>query len=115
MFRRVVGLPVLPRMDLAAHRWRTMSRCRRRIVSGGDQQPQSVAPRFGYHGEQGREQCPVRPVQARAVRLAPLQDGELVAQEQDLGGLPRFLTPGQPQPGHRPRDQKEDEPQAHDQ
>jgi hypothetical protein len=31
-------------------------------------------------------------------RLPPLQDGELVAQEQDLGCLPRFLTPGQPQP-----------------
>jgi hypothetical protein len=43
-----------------------------------------------------------------------LQDGELVAQ-QDLSGLPRFLAPGQPQPGRRPCDQKEDEPQAHDQ
>jgi hypothetical protein len=34
MFRRVAGLPVLPRMDLAAQRRRTMSRCQRRIVSG---------------------------------------------------------------------------------
>jgi hypothetical protein len=64
----------------------------------GDQQPQRLAPRFRYHGEQGREQGPVRPVQVRAARLPPLQDGELVAQEQDLCGLPRFLTPGQPQP-----------------
>jgi hypothetical protein len=32
-----------------------------------------------------------------AARLPPLQDGELVAQDQDFGGLPR-LTPGQPQP-----------------
>jgi hypothetical protein len=28
------------------------------------------------------------------VRLPPLQDGELVAQDQDLCGLPGFLTPG---------------------
>jgi hypothetical protein len=33
-----------------------------------------------------------------STRLPPLQDGELVAQDQDLGGLPRRLTPGQPQP-----------------
>ncbi len=63
-----------------------------------DQKPQPVAVRFRYHTEQGREQGPVRPVQLRAARLPPLQDGELVAQDQDLGGLPRFLTPGQPQP-----------------
>jgi hypothetical protein len=64
----------------------------------GDQQPQRLAPRFRYHGEQGREQCPVRPVQVRTARLPPLQDGELVVQDQDLCGLPCFLTPGQPQP-----------------
>ena len=34
MFRRVAGLPVLPRLDLAAQRRRAMSRCHRRIVSG---------------------------------------------------------------------------------
>ena len=33
MFRLVAG-PVLPRTDLTARRWRTMSRCQRRIVSG---------------------------------------------------------------------------------
>jgi hypothetical protein len=43
-----------------------------------------------------------------------LQDGELVAQDQDLGGLPRILAPGQPQLRDHPRDQEEDEPQAHD-
>jgi hypothetical protein len=80
----------------------------------GDQQPQPLAPRFRYHAEQGREQCPVRPVQVQAARLPPLQDGELVAQDQDLSGLPRFLTPGQPQPRCRPGDQEEGEPQAHD-
>ena len=40
----------------------------------GNQQPQPLAPRFGYHAEQGREQCPVRPVQLRAARLPPPQD-----------------------------------------
>ena len=60
----------------------------------GDQKPQSVAPRFGDHVEQGREQGPVRPAQVRAARLLPLQDGELVAQEQDLGDPPRPLAPG---------------------
>jgi hypothetical protein len=48
------------------------------------------------------------------VRLPPLQDGELVAQDQDLRGLPRLLTPGQPQPRGDPRDQEEYEPQEHD-
>jgi hypothetical protein len=43
-----------------------------------------------------------------------LQDGDLVAQDQDLGGLPRIRTPGQPQPPEHLRDQEEDEPQAHD-
>jgi hypothetical protein len=43
-----------------------------------------------------------------------LQDGDLVAQKQNLGGLPRILAPRQPQPRDHPRDQEEDEPQAHD-
>jgi len=34
MFRRVTGRPVLPLMDRAAQRRRTMSRCQRRMVSG---------------------------------------------------------------------------------
>ena len=34
MFRPVAGRPVLPRLDLAAQRRRTMSRCQRRIVYG---------------------------------------------------------------------------------
>jgi hypothetical protein len=34
MLWRVAGRPVLPRLDLAAWRRRTMSRCQRRIVSG---------------------------------------------------------------------------------
>jgi hypothetical protein len=47
--------------------------------------------RFRYHAGQGREQCPVRLVQVRAARLPPLQDGELVAQDQDLGGRAGLL------------------------
>jgi hypothetical protein len=64
----------------------------------GDQQPQPLAPRFRYHAEQGREQGAARPVQFRTARLAPLQHGELVAQDQDLGNPPRLLAPGQLQP-----------------
>jgi hypothetical protein len=45
----------------------------------GNQQPQPLAPCFGYHAEQGREQSPVRPGQLRAAWLPPLQDGDLVA------------------------------------
>ncbi len=81
---------------------------------GSDQQPQPLAARFRYHGEEGRDPGPARPVQVRAARLPLLQDGELVAQDQDLGGLSCLLAPGQPQPGGRPRDEEEDEPQAHD-
>ena len=56
-----------------------------------------------------------RSAQVRCGRLlTPLQDGELVAQDQDLCGLPCLLTPGQPQPRGHPRDEKEGEPQAHD-
>jgi hypothetical protein len=46
--------------------------------------------------------------------LLALQDGELVAQDQDLGRLPRLLATGQPQPRGHPRDQEECELQAHD-
>jgi hypothetical protein len=40
----------------------------------------------------GRYECTVRPVQVRAARMPPLQDGELVAQDQDLGRLPCLVT-----------------------
>jgi hypothetical protein len=79
-------------------RQRTMSRCQGAIVSGVTRSGSPWRRAFGYRAEQGREQGPVRPVQLRAARLPPLQDGEMVAQDQDLRGLPRFLTPGQPQP-----------------
>jgi hypothetical protein len=80
----------------------------------GNQQPQAAVACFRHHAEQGREEGAVRPVQPRAARLPPLQDGELMAQDQDLRGLPRILTLGQPQPRGDPRDQEEHEPQAHD-
>ena len=111
MFRRVAGRPVLPCMDLAAQRRRTISRCQRNMVSGGDKQMQPAAAGFRYHGEQGRQECAVRPVQPRA---APLQDSELMAQDQDLCGLPSLLTPGGPQLRGQPRGQEEHEPQSHD-
>jgi hypothetical protein len=84
-FRRVAGRPPLSRMDFAA--------CR--------------------PGKR-REQCPVRPVQRRAVLRLALQDGDLVAQDQDLRGPLRLLALGQPQPCGYSRDQKENEPQAYD-
>jgi hypothetical protein len=93
MFLRVVGLPFLPRMDLAAQRRRTMSRCQRRIVSGVISSRSPWRRAFGIT-RQGREQDPVGPVQVRAARLLPLQDGEVVAQEQDLGGLPTTPSAG---------------------
>jgi hypothetical protein len=80
----------------------------------GNQQSQAAAPRFGYHGEQGREHGAVCPVQPRTTWPPPLQDGELMAQDQDLRGLPRILTPGQPQPRSDMGDLEEYEPQAHD-
>jgi hypothetical protein len=50
----------------------------------------------------------------RAARLPPLHYGELVAQDQDLCGLPCLLTPGQLQPRGHPRDEKEGELQTND-
>jgi hypothetical protein len=46
----------------------------------------------------GRKRGQECPVEASAARLPPLQDGDLVAQDQDLGGLPCLLALGQPQP-----------------
>src|ERR1035438_4223207 len=52
MFRRVAGRPVLPGMDLAAQRRRTMSRCQRRIVSGVTSSRSPWRRAIGYHAEQ---------------------------------------------------------------
>jgi hypothetical protein len=48
------------------------------------------------------------------MRTPLLQDGELVAQDQDLRGFPCLLTLGQPKPRGDPRYQEEDQPQADD-
>ena len=59
----------------------------------GNEQMQPLAAGFRYHAEQGRQECPVCPVQVRVARLLPPQDGELVAQDQDLCGPPCLFTP----------------------
>jgi hypothetical protein len=46
-------------------------------------------------------------------RLLSLQNGELMAQDQDFRGLPRLRAPRQPQPRGDPLDQEEHEPQTH--
>jgi len=88
MFRRVAGRPVLACADLAAQAAGDDIPVPAQDGVRGNQQPQAPAPRFGYHGEQGRKQSAVCPVQPRAA-LPPLQDGELMAQDQDLRGPPR--------------------------
>ena len=102
MLRRVAGRPVLPHCGpggpAAADDVAVPAHDRVR----GNQQPQPLAPCFRYHAQQGREQSTVRPVQLRPAWLPPLQDGELMAQDQDLRGLPRLLTPRQPKPRRRP-------------
>jgi hypothetical protein len=57
MVRRVAGLPVLPRIDLAAQRRRMMSRCQRKIVPGVTSSRSPWRRAFRYHGEQGRDQA----------------------------------------------------------
>jgi hypothetical protein len=95
MFRRVAGRPVLPRLDRAAQRRAGDVALPAHARVRHDQQPQPPAMGVRHHAEQGREQGPVRPVEPRAAaRLPPLQDGELMAQDQDLSSLPRLLAPG---------------------
>jgi hypothetical protein len=81
-------------MDLSAWRQPTMSRCQRRIVSG------VISSRSPWRRAFGITLSRARSAQFSFGwrGLLPLQYGELVAQDQDLGDLPRILTPGQPQP-----------------
>jgi hypothetical protein len=65
-------------------RERPRGHSRRRVR--GNQQLQSLAPRFRYRAEQSRGQCPVRPVQVRVARLPSLQYGELVGSAGCFGG-----------------------------
>jgi hypothetical protein len=78
-----------------------------RLVTPVIQQLQPLAARLRHHAHQGRQQRAVRPRQLRAGRRLAWADQELVAQDQDLGDLPRTLTPGQSQPRGDPRDQEE--------
>jgi hypothetical protein len=93
MLQRVAGRPVLARMDLAAWRRRTMSRCQRRIVSGVTSNRRPRRRVLGITLSRVPSRARSAPVQLRATRLPPLQDRELVAQDQDPGSLPRLLAP----------------------
>ena len=54
---------------------------------------QALMALLGHVSEQSRQQGPVRPGQFRSTRLPPLQDGDLMAQDQDLRSFLRLLTP----------------------
>jgi hypothetical protein len=115
MFRRVAGRPVLPRMDLAAQRRRTMSRCQRRIVSGVTSSRSPWRRAFGItlsraasrarsaqfsFGRRGCRRCRTaswwRRIKISAVfHASSRRDSRSHA-------------------AREPRDQEEDEPQAHD-
>jgi hypothetical protein len=97
MFRRVADRPVLPCTNLAAQRRRTMPRASagsspQRLAAGALGAALSASRRTGSRA------APVPPAQVQAARLPLLQYNELVAQDQDLCGLPRLLTLRQPQP-----------------
>jgi hypothetical protein len=51
MFRRVAGLPVLPRLDLAAQRRRMMPRCQRFLT------PDEPQPRRQPRGQEDEPQA----------------------------------------------------------
>jgi hypothetical protein len=87
-----------------------MSRCQRTIVSGVTSSRSPCRWAFDIRPSMVASRALSAPVQVRATRLPPLQDGELVAQDQDLGGLPCLLMLRQPQPRGQPRNQEEDEP-----
>ena len=113
MFRRGAGRPVLPRMDLAAQRRRTMSRCQRTIVSEVTSSLSpcgalSVSRRAGSLAEPD----PPSSASGGAAAVAAGRQTDGAASRSPL--FPRLLTPRQPQPRSGPRDQEEDEPQAHD-
>jgi hypothetical protein len=92
-FRRVAGRPVLPRMDLAAQRRRTTSRCQRRIVSGVTSSLSPWRRALGITPSSVASSARSAQFRFGRARLPPLQHGELVAQDQDLGDAPRLLAP----------------------
>jgi hypothetical protein len=64
MSRRVVGLPVLPRMDLAAQRRRTMSWCQRTIVSGATSSRSPCRRAFGITASRVASSAPLYRLEA---------------------------------------------------
>jgi hypothetical protein len=91
-----------------------MSRRQRTIVSGVTSSHSPWRRAFGMTPNRVASRAWSAQFSSGRRALMALQDGELVAQDQDLGGLPRILAPGQPRPRDHPRDQQEGEPQAHD-
>ena len=101
-------------MDLAAQRRRTMSRCQRMIVSGVVSSPSLGHRVFGIT---------LSRVASRA-RSAQFSFGRRGCRRWSMASWWRrikisavfhsLLTPGQTQPRGDPRDQEEDEAQAHD-
>jgi hypothetical protein len=114
MLRRVAGRPVLACVDLAAQRRRTMSRCQRTIVSGVTSSRSPWRRAFGITPSRAASSARSAQFSFRPARLLPLQDGKLMAQDQDLRDIPRLLTPRQPHPRGDSRDEEEHEPQAHE-
>jgi len=79
----------------------------------GDQEPQPVAPRFRYHAEQGREQRPVRQFRfgRRGCRRCSMASWWRRIR---ISAFFHVSSHRDSQPRGSPRDQEEDEPQAHD-
>ena len=67
-----------------------MSRCQRTIVSDVTSSRSSWRRVFGIMPSRAVSRAPVRPIEPRAARLPPLQDGELVAQDQDPEVILRY-------------------------
>jgi hypothetical protein len=70
---------------------------------GHDRETQSSVAYSRYHGEQRREYRAVGPGQLRASGVAAFKEGDLVAQQQDLGVVSRRGPPREPQPRGRTR------------
>jgi hypothetical protein len=66
-----------------------------------------AAPR--YHRQQRRDQSAIGPRQPRPSRALPLQERDLVAQEQDFGVFPGRRAAGEAQPRRHPQGEEEHE------
>jgi Transposase IS66 family len=70
-------------------------------------------PGAGDECEQRGHKGPIDPRQANPARLPALENGELVAQQQELRVLPRLGSDGEAQPRREPEDEQEHEPKTH--